>query len=475
MLCVLCGKTVYFFTRSSELRSNVADINQMTTPANDRKYLLEQIDDAAVVQLYADGFLQLPLKEKTLVWHLSQAALAGRDIFYDQRYAHNLEMRDVLEAIVSRPDGVDAATLSEIQRYTKLFWINSGPYNNLTAQKFVLKCSPDALAAAARAAAHAGAAFPTKDGESLERLLRRLQPMFFDPNVDPIVTSKTPPPGQDILTASANNLYVGLTMKDLEDFREEHPLNSRLVKKGGKIVEEVYRLGGRYSGQIAAIVEHLEAAVPYATEPMRKALDALIAFYRTGDSKDREAYDIAWVQDQTSPVDTIDGFIEVYLDARGIKGAWEGLVYFVNNGKTSGIQKLAQSAQWFEDRMPWDPKYRKEGARGISANAMDVVFETGEAETQRDPSPANHHQHPPAQQASTDSKAEAKAHQETAQVDPAKAAQEDEADPTGKAERPPTDQAVQVDQEDNPEAEDPGWEETVDVVPQVLEREQNRA
>ncbi|PYR30711.1 MAG: peptidase M49 [Acidobacteria bacterium] len=351
----------------------------MTTPANDRKYLLEQIDDAAVVQLYADGFLQLPLKEKTLVWHLSQAALAGRDIFYDQRYAHNLEMRDVLEAIVSRPDGVDAATLSEIQRYTKLFWINSGPYNNLTAQKFVLKCSPDALAAAARAAAHAGAAFPTKDGESLERLLRRLQPMFFDPNVDPIVTSKTPPPGQDILTASANNLYVGLTMKDLEDFREEHPLNSRLVKKGGKIVEEVYRLGGRYSGQIAAIVEHLEAAVPYATESMRKALGALIAFYRTGDSKDREAYDIAWVQDQTSPVDTIDGFIEVYLDARGIKGAWEGLVYFVNNGKTSGIQKLAQSAQWFEDRMPWDPKYRKEGARGISANAMDVVFETGES------------------------------------------------------------------------------------------------
>jgi dipeptidyl-peptidase-3 len=203
--------------------------------------------------------------------------------------------------------------------------------------------------------------------------------MFFDPNVDPIVTSKTPPPGQDILTASANNLYVGLTMKDLEDFREEHPLNSRLVKKGGKIVEEVYRLGGRYSGQIAAIVEHLEAAVPYATESMRKALGALITFYRTGDSKDREAYDIAWVQDQTSPVDTIDGFIEVYLDARGIKGAWEGLVYYVNNEKTSGIQKLAQHAQWFEDRMPWDPKYRKEGARGISANAMDVVFETGES------------------------------------------------------------------------------------------------
>ena len=164
--------------------------------ADDRKYLLEQIDDAAVVQLYADGFLQLPLKEKILVWHLSQAALAGRDIFYDQRYAHNLEMRDVLEAIVSHPDGIDANTLSEIRRYTKLFWINNGPYNNLTARKFVLKCTPDALAAAAHAARNAGADFTSNDGETLDQLLTRLEPMFFDPNVDPIVTSKTPPPGR---------------------------------------------------------------------------------------------------------------------------------------------------------------------------------------------------------------------------------------------------------------------------------------
>src|SRR5437660_4706351 len=118
----------------------------------DRTYLLERIGEAAVVQLYADAFRDLPLREKTLAWHLSQAALAGRDIFYDQRYAHNLEMRDVLEAIVSHPDGIDAATLSEILRYTKLFWINNGPYNNLTAQKFVLKCTPHELAAAAEAA-----------------------------------------------------------------------------------------------------------------------------------------------------------------------------------------------------------------------------------------------------------------------------------------------------------------------------------
>src|SRR4051812_26307705 len=119
----------------------------------DRKYLLERVDEAAVVQIYADGFAELSLKEKTLVWHLYQAALAGRDIFYDQRYAHNLEMRDLLEAIVTHPRGVDPATLDDIQRYTKLFWINTGPYNNLTSRKFTLTCTPAAFAAAAHAAA----------------------------------------------------------------------------------------------------------------------------------------------------------------------------------------------------------------------------------------------------------------------------------------------------------------------------------
>src|SRR6476620_74288 len=175
-------------------------------PSADRQYLLERVGEAAVVQLYADGFNELPLKEKTLIWHLSQAAIAGRDIFYDQRSAHNLEMRDILEAIVAHPAGVDPPTLSEIQRYTKLFWINTGAYNNLTARKFVLTCSPERFAAAAHAAVRAGAVVPLRDGESLDSLLDRLRPMFFDPQFEPTVTAKGPPAGQDILTASANNL-----------------------------------------------------------------------------------------------------------------------------------------------------------------------------------------------------------------------------------------------------------------------------
>src|SRR5438552_5768523 len=156
-----------------------------TTPAatTGRKYLLERVDDAAVVQVYADAFRELPLKEKTLVWHLYQAALAGRDIFYDQRYVHNLEMRDLLEAIITHSSGVDPKTLAEIQRYTKLFWINTGPFNNLTARKFVLNCAPEAFFDAAHAAERAGARFPLQNGETLQHLLTRLRPAFFDPNV----------------------------------------------------------------------------------------------------------------------------------------------------------------------------------------------------------------------------------------------------------------------------------------------------
>jgi len=344
-----------------------------------RKYLLEQIDDASVVQLYADQFAALPLREKTLVWHLTQAAIAGRDIFYDQKHRNALEMRRLLEAIVSHPTGIDAATLTEIQRYTKLFWINTGPYNNLTARKFVLKLTPQAFSTAVKAAASAGATIPTQPNESVDQMLTRLGPMFFDPNVDPIVTNKTPGAGKDILSASANNLYSGVTMSDLRGFNEKYGLNSRLVKTNGKLVEEVYKVGGRYDKEIRQIVSHLEAAIPFATDTMANALRALIQWYTTGETADRVKYDIAWVADKASPVDTINGFIEVYLDARGIKGSWEALVFYVNKEKTERINKFATNAQWFEDNMPYDAKYRKPSVKGIVANAIDVVMETGDS------------------------------------------------------------------------------------------------
>ena len=347
----------------------------------ERQYLLERIDDAAIAQIYADGFDGLGLREKVLIWHLYNAALAGRDIFYDQRYVHNLDMRETFEEILTHADGVDPATLDAIHRYARLFWINTGPYNNLTARKYKLGTTPAAFRAAAHAAAAAGAGFPTRDGESLDALLDRLEPLFFDETVDRILTNKTPASGDDMLLSSANNLYAGVSIADLEGFDERYPLNSRLVKRDGRLVEEVYRIdgGGRYAKELTEVVRHLEAAIPFATEPMAAALEALIAWYRTGEPLDRRAYDIAWVADRASPVDTINGFTEVYMDARGAKGSWEALVYYVNPEKTETIRTLAEYAQWFEDRMPWDPRYRKAGVRGITANAIDVVIEIGDA------------------------------------------------------------------------------------------------
>jgi len=340
-----------------------------------RQYLLERIDDAAVIQIYADGFATLPLRDKILVWHLYLAALAGRDIFYDQRHALNLEIRDLLEAILRHDAHVDADALAEIRRYTKLFWINTGPFNNLTARKFVLKLTREQLVAAMQAAARAGATFAGKP----DALLDRLSPMLFDPAVDAVVTNKTPGQGRDILEASASNMYVGVRMSDVGTFDERYGLNSRLVKRDGRLVEEVYRVGGRYDREIRAIVGHLENAVRYAPPGLAASLRALINFYRTGEDADRVAYDIAWVSDQESRVDTINGFVEVYMDPRGVKGSWEALVYIVNEEKTRKIRTLAEHARWFEDHMPFDPRYRKSNVLGITAKAIEVVVETGDS------------------------------------------------------------------------------------------------
>jgi dipeptidyl-peptidase-3 len=333
-----------------------------------RRSLLERVDDAAVVQLYADGFSGLPLREKTLLWHLAQAALAGRDIYYDQRYAHNLELRGVLEEVLRQADRVDPAVLAEIRRYTKLFWINTGPHNNLTARKFLLALTPEEWRGAVRAAGLSEAAADS------------LAPILFDPTVDAVVTNKSPRPGEDILEASANNLYVNVRMADFDTFTERNGLNSRLVKRAdGTLVEEVYRVGGRYDREIRRIVRHLGDAVPYATPAMADALRALIRFYETGDDADRMAYDIAWLADRDSTVDTINGFVEVYMDPRGTKGAWEGIVYYVNEEKTQKIQTLAAHAQWFEDRMPWASRFRKPQVTGVTAKAIEVVLEAGDS------------------------------------------------------------------------------------------------
>ena len=346
----------------------------------DRKYLLERVDEAAVVQLYADGFEALPVDQRILIWHLYQAAIAGRDIFYDQRYAHNLDMRDVLEAILTHPSD-DAATQAEILRYTKLFWINTGPYNNLTARKFVLKCTPRAVRGGGACGGRARARhFPCGEGSRSTGSSHRLKPMFFD-----------------ALCRSVGDDQIARRWP-------RHPSVERQQSVRRRDDEGSRALGRAVPAQLAAGEEERKdrgrgvsprrsvrpadprcdraisrAPSRYATEPTARALRALIQWYRTGEERDRRAYDIAWVADKSSPVDTINGFTEVYLDARGIKGAWEAIVYYVNTTKTAAIKKLAAEAQWFESRMPWDRQYCKENVQGVTANVIDVVIETGDA------------------------------------------------------------------------------------------------
>jgi hypothetical protein len=253
-------------------RGGQSVMSSPAAPSTDRPYRLEQIDDAAVVQLYADGFVKLSTNDRILVWHLYQAALAGRDIYYDQRYRHNLAMRDILEEIVAHDEGIPDGTRQELIRYTKLFWINTGAYNNLTARKFVLALTEEALADAAELAAANGARFRLGPGEGVRALIARYAPMFFDPAFDPMVTCKTPEDGRDILEASANNLYVDVTMADLERFAERHPLNSRVVKVDGRVIEQVYRLGGMYDAELQEVVQHLTAALPHAPPSLADAL-----------------------------------------------------------------------------------------------------------------------------------------------------------------------------------------------------------
>ncbi len=346
----------------------------------DRPVVLERVGPAAVVQLYADGFADLTLQEKQLAWHLSLAALAGRDIYYDQRFASSLALRDLLETLYLHRDRLEAATATALSTYLKLFWINAGPYEHVTSRKFTLDLAPEALTAALEQLATEGIDLPLDDCASPAAFVERYRRDLFDPAWRPMVTSKNPAAGQDILSASANNLYHGVSLADLEGFVEQYPLNSRLVREGdGTLREEVYRIEGRYGETIRRIVTHLTDALPFAPPPTRRALEALIAFYETGHDTARRAYDVAWVEDAASRVDTINGFIEVYLDARGHKGAWEALVYYENPAKTEAMRRIAAHARWFEDHMPYDEAYRRTDVVGVSARAIDVVVETGDA------------------------------------------------------------------------------------------------
>lgn len=362
----------------------------------ERQYLIEQAGSFAVTQIYADGFEQLTPRQRLLAYHLAEAGIAGDPIYYDQIAPYGLELKQLLEGIWTHPAGIDPTTLEKIRRYTKRVWIQHGNYNLDSSRKVLPEFDADELYAAAHRALKNGANFDvhSKNGhtdaksnkeQELDTLLARLEKPIFDEDYKPFLTAKTPPAGQDVLTASGNNLYENVTRADAENFTENYTLNSRLVKRDGRVLEEVWRAGtpdgkvpaGRYAKYIRRIISHLEQAAAVAEPAQADVLHKLIRYYQTGEKSDWYAYCTAWVKSETT-VDAINGFIEVYLDPLGAKGAFESVVSFVDTDQTKLMRAFADNAQYFEDRAPWIDAYKKQNVHPPVASVITVVSEAGE-------------------------------------------------------------------------------------------------
>lgn len=350
-----------------------------------REYQLDRVDNTIVVQLYADGFEALSQDDKMLAYHLSQAAIVGRDIYLDQRFEYTLGLRWVLESLWLVRDELPADVNEEVTRYCKLFWVHSGIHDNLTTKKMPLGLTQKQFDDACAVAQKNGTKLTAKELAPMRNLEHAWQ-IMTDPTTYVSVTNKSTENGNDPVAASCNNLYSGVTTADLEGFVEKNGLNSRLVKRDGKLFEEIYRCGdgksippGRYAKEISAINVELKKALQYAPVPTKKAITNLIRYNETGSMDDWREFNIAWVQDNDSTIDFILGFIEVYVDARGMKGSWESVISFRDEIKTRNIAKLALEAPWFEARMPWEEKFKKKDVKGISARAISVVMETGDS------------------------------------------------------------------------------------------------
>lgn len=347
----------------------------------ERKYLLERVGKVAIVQLYADGFDELSLEDKILAYYLYQATVAGRDITYDQNHRHGLFIRNLLEEIVTHSQGMDEVFLKKITDYLKLLWVFNGNYGT-NVRKFIPEFGFEDLVSASKIALSNGANYGYKNESELDEILSKLKPTIFDPDFEPILANKSPKEGEDVITASGNNFYQGVNLEDLQGFQEKYPLNSKVVKKDGKVVELVYRAGteevppGLYADKLSQIISYLRKALPFAKHGERRALEHLIRYFETGEAADFDKYNIDWVKDNPI-VETINGFIEVYSDARGVKGEFEGMVSFVDQKINRVMRGIASLAQYFEDKMPWDDKYKKTTISVPVANAVTLLLGVG--------------------------------------------------------------------------------------------------
>ncbi|KAA6328409.1 hypothetical protein EZS27_022688, partial [termite gut metagenome] len=350
-------------------------------------YTVEQFADLQLLRYRVSGFEELSLKQKELVYYLTQAALEGRDILFDQNGKYNLVIRRTLEALYTEYKGDrNDANFTGMEVYLKRVWFSNGIHHHYGSEKFVPAFTPEFLK---QAILNLDASkLPFIEGQTAEQLCKDIFPVIFDAKVMPKRVNQTD--GQDLVLTSAANYYAGVTQKEAEDFynakkdpNDEAPvsygLNNRLVKEEGVIKEKVWKVGGLYTQAIEKIIYWLKKAETIAENDKQKAvITKLIEFYETGDLKTFDDYSILWVEDLDSRIDFVNGFIENYGDPLGMKASWESLVNFKDLEATRRTETISRNAQWFEDHSPVDKQFKKEQVKGVSAKVITTAILAGD-------------------------------------------------------------------------------------------------
>ena len=360
---------------------------QSTVEADKFDYTVEQFADLQILRYRVPGFEQLSLKQKELVYYLTEAALQGRDILFDQNGKYNLRIRRALEAVYTGYTGdKNSADFKALEVYLKRVWFSNGIHHHYGCEKFVPGFTPEFFKQAL--ASVDASDLPLAEGQTLAQFCDEIFPVIFDPAVMPKRVNQAD--GEDLVLTSACNYYEGVTQKEAEDFynalknpNDETPvsygLNSRLVKENGKIQEKVWKVGGLYGQALEKIVYWLQKAEVVAETPEQKAVIAkLIEYYETGDLKTFDDYAILWVKDLNSRIDFVNGFTESYGDPLGMKASWESLVNFKDLEATHRTEVISSNAQWFEDHSPVDKQFKKEEVKGVSAKVITAAILAGD-------------------------------------------------------------------------------------------------
>jgi dipeptidyl-peptidase III len=370
-------------------KSDQGNKKDMTFQKEDNfKYSADQFADLEILRYQIPGFENLTLKQKVLVYYLYEAALSGRDIFYDQNFKYNLLIRKTLEAVVNSYKGDRKSDeFRQFMVYAKRIWFSNGIHHHYSSAKILPEFKQDYFSTLVNKSDKKQ--LPLRKGETVGELITFLTPLIFNPNVYGKRTNLDPK--EDIIKTSATNFYEGVSQKEVEDYYNKvqdkkdptpisYGLNTKLTKVKGKIVEKTWKIGGMYSPAIEKIVYWLDKAAGVAeSEHQKKTLQTLAKFYRTGNLRDFDAYSILWVKDTTSIVDVVNGFIEVYVDPLGHKGAYESIVSIKDMEASKRIAAISGAAQWFEDNSPIMPEHKKKNVVGISAKVITVVVESGDA------------------------------------------------------------------------------------------------